>query len=112
MIDLLPPLTFLVCASVQGFALIAVRRNAKTFVAPRARVLFAFTALILTAVPYVVFFALQGDLDVWDFYRSVWFVPLIVLAVTVCAAFVSARRATTVVDARVVESGFRSTTQR
>ncbi len=77
MSDLLPLLAFS-AGVVTGFAAVLVRRDARIMRSVAVRLGAVLIGAAMIAAPYVAYLAVAGDPDVWDFYRSAWFVPLVV----------------------------------
>ena len=72
-----------------------MRRDAPIVRPTRARIGVVLGGIAMIALPYLAYRIVAGDPDVWDFYRSAWFVLLVVqgaLAAYLALASLMARR--------------------
>lgn len=75
MLDLMPLIGFFACIAFDLTLILLVRRRGVGLVSKRRPSLDLVLSALVIAVPYLLL-ALPGDPDVWDFYRSVWYLPL------------------------------------
>lgn len=82
MIDLLPLIVFCIGLAWSVLGMFALRAKAAAHQISRKDINWPMGAIVLLSMPYLMFARLNGDPDVWDFYRSVGFVPLVAVIVT------------------------------
>jgi len=76
--DLLPLIVFIVSV-LAGITIVFLERRARRDGASVAVRLIAISTVLLIPLPYLAFALTPGDPDVWDFYQSTWFIPMVVL---------------------------------
>ncbi|WP_282838154.1 hypothetical protein [Microbacterium flavum] len=79
MADLLPAIAFGLCVLVDLVAIVTVWRAPGLIRSRRTQAWIAAVVLLVVALPYLAFVGIQGDPDVWDFYRSVGLAPVLIL---------------------------------
>lgn len=77
MLDLLP-LLMATAGVVVALSTIVLIRTGRIQRSPRVWVAVLVVGSLIVAGTYIAYFSIDGDPDVWDFYRSVWFVPIAV----------------------------------
>lgn len=75
----LAPLLLLILGLVYDAIVIVLARTRRLTRHPRAQTGTFLLSLILVAAPYLAYWWGNGDPDVWDFYRSWWALPVILL---------------------------------
>ncbi|MDN5570025.1 MAG: hypothetical protein L0G22_02000 [Propionibacteriaceae bacterium] len=78
MTDLVPLIAFLVCVGFHVVVLLLTRGSRGLSLTSAQAGALRASSVALVVLPFVCFAVIAGEPDVWDFYRSVWFVPLIV----------------------------------
>lgn len=78
MTDFLPMIALGVGVLFNIAAIVIVQRTPGPITPSTRRSVIAASVLLIVA-PVALFAVVDGDPDVWDFYRSLWFAPLIIL---------------------------------
>ena len=79
MIDMLPLLVTCVSVLVSGSVAVLIQKRALVVRSAVRRVQVVAASFAALAAPYLAFAAVGGAAAVWGFYRSVWFVPGLIL---------------------------------
>ncbi len=77
MVDLIPLVLVLLAIAFALGALIPRWRRAGARMR-RGDIVIGAASVMALAGAYLAFGVIDGDSDVWDFYRSVWWVPLVI----------------------------------
>lgn len=81
MVDMFPLLVFFLSLAFEVAVILRARRGSGKLRTRPERAGVIGASLVAIVAPYAAFLMLQGDPDVWDFYRSLWPVPALVLGV-------------------------------
>lgn len=85
MTDLLPLIVFVIGLAWSVLGILTLRSKAAVHQVSRKDLNWPMGAIVLLSMPYLMFARLNGDPDVWDFYRLVGFVPLVAVLLVVAA---------------------------
>ncbi len=102
MTDLMPLFTFVVSTGVSIACVVTLVRGRGKIESAARRWVLVGAQIVLIGLPYLAFASAQGDADVWDFYRSFWWVPLAILGTLSAIGIVSAVRRDLVAPRRTV----------
>lgn len=78
MLDLLPLVLVCLGVGLASSAIFLARKNVLIVRGVPGLVGVIFIGIVVVSAPYVAY-VFPGDPDVWDFYRSVWWLPAVVL---------------------------------
>nr|WP_011167223.1 MULTISPECIES: hypothetical protein [Acidipropionibacterium]AFK88689.1 hypothetical protein [Acidipropionibacterium jensenii]CAB88400.1 hypothetical protein [Acidipropionibacterium jensenii] len=91
MADYIPLLIFIL-AMIYDFLVIILGRHGRfNSYSILAKASLVAISVILIIVPYASYWLVAGDPDVWDFYRSLWWIPVAFLGIVSIVLMASSR---------------------